>query len=165
MTDRIGVTESSEERSAGGPSTDAALLQRFLADRRAPCPGCGFELHRLLGNTCPECGTVLELRLDRPRPRIGLLVLALAPGIFSATCAVILGIPLVNALLFLPRSTIPAGVVFAEAVGISSGIVAAWLFRHRWWFVDLPRSRQWWIIVAVASVHFLCLGTLILLGQ
>lgn len=42
-------------------------LELFLADRDAPCPGCGYNLRALKGSTCPECkrATSLEIAADR----------------------------------------------------------------------------------------------------
>lgn len=46
-------------------------LARYLAERDARCPGCGYNLRGLKEGTCPECGFGLNLgavrELDRRR--------------------------------------------------------------------------------------------------
>lgn len=40
----------------------AARLERYLADRSdVACPGCGYDLRGVRGETCPECGRALRL--------------------------------------------------------------------------------------------------------
>ena len=45
------------------------LLEQFLAERDAVCPGCGYNLRQLKSDRCPECGDalILSLRLVEPR--------------------------------------------------------------------------------------------------
>lgn len=57
------------------------LLERYLADRDAACPSCGYNLRGAVTDTCPECGRKLELALRDPSPlwrRRGLLLLVFA---------------------------------------------------------------------------------------
>ncbi|MEA5613132.1 hypothetical protein [Nodularia spumigena] len=45
-------------------------LAGYLKGRDAPCPGCGYNLRDLLGETCPECGealTVVKIIYNAPR--------------------------------------------------------------------------------------------------
>lgn len=47
---------------------DPALAQR-LKTTQAHCPACGYSLHALTRDTCPECGVRILLEdLDRDRP-------------------------------------------------------------------------------------------------
>jgi hypothetical protein len=39
------------------------LLRTFLAEADVPCPGCGYNLRGLTGQTCPECSQALALRV------------------------------------------------------------------------------------------------------
>jgi len=54
------------------------LLEQFLSERDAVCPGCSYNLRGLKSDRCPECGDglVLSLQLVEPRqfPLIGGLV-------------------------------------------------------------------------------------------
>jgi len=44
------------------------LLQRYLAERDAACPTCGYNLRAGGGARCPECGGNLALELRNPNP-------------------------------------------------------------------------------------------------
>jgi hypothetical protein len=41
--------------------SDDRGLRHYLAQYDAPCPGCGYNLRGLTGDTCPECGDALRL--------------------------------------------------------------------------------------------------------
>lgn len=41
--------------------SDQAFLKSFLEARDTPCPACGYNLRRLKGDRCPECGRQLVL--------------------------------------------------------------------------------------------------------
>lgn len=44
-----------------------AALRAYLAEHDASCPDCAYQLHGLLGDTCPECNRALFLlELDKP---------------------------------------------------------------------------------------------------
>jgi hypothetical protein len=49
----------------------AEHLAQFLADRDAPCPGCGYNLRGLTSDRCPECNQFLVLRVGLAEPRMG----------------------------------------------------------------------------------------------
>ena len=53
------------------------LLTSFLADRDTECPGCGYNLRTLVGETCPECGERLQLTVGLAEPKIKLLIFGL----------------------------------------------------------------------------------------
>lgn len=36
-------------------------LQKYLADRDALCPGCGYNLRGLAGDRCPECARRISI--------------------------------------------------------------------------------------------------------
>ncbi len=61
------------------------LLHQFLAAHDEPCPACSYNLRGLTGQTCPECGEPLTLRVGLVEPRLahfiaGLLGLAIGFG-------------------------------------------------------------------------------------
>jgi len=61
------------------PTDEAVRL--YLAERDAPCPGCGYNLRGIEHAACPECGRGIELTLSRPgRSRGYLLFVLLALG-------------------------------------------------------------------------------------
>ena len=50
--------------------TDPAVIV-FLADRDAPCPGCGYNLRGLTAPVCPECTRPVSLQLaSDPIPKL-----------------------------------------------------------------------------------------------
>jgi len=48
-----------------------AHLAAFLAERDAPCPGCGYNLRGLTTGRCPECDRELTLEIRLVEPRLG----------------------------------------------------------------------------------------------
>lgn len=52
------------EPRASTPS-EASLIHTFLATRDEPCPACNYNLRGIAADTCPECGSRLEMTLRR----------------------------------------------------------------------------------------------------
>ena len=80
------VDGPSEESVAVDGDTGADVLRTYLSERDAPCPGCGYNLRGLVGETCPECGIALDLDLKRDGvlpARRGLLLLLLLWLLFA----------------------------------------------------------------------------------
>ena len=93
------------------------LLRMHLAERDAPCPGCGYNLRGLAGSVCPECAQDLRLSVALSEPRLGPYVAAL------------IGISMAAA----PPTFVLASVVFiilVEGRGPPTGD-EAWMFV--WW--------------------------------
>ena len=65
---------SAPPESTPPPDDDADLI-RWLANRDAACPMCGYNLHALTLARCPECGEHLQISLSPVDPRM-------APWIF-----------------------------------------------------------------------------------
>lgn len=59
------------------PPAEREMLCAFLANRDAPCPACGYNLRDLQGQTCPECGLALALRVNLQEPALGSFVAGL----------------------------------------------------------------------------------------
>ena len=64
------------------------VLEQHLAINSDPCPMCHYNLHKLKGSSCPECGHELVLRVAVTNPRMaafytGLLGLAAGAGFAS----------------------------------------------------------------------------------
>ena len=56
---------------------------------------CGYNLHRLRGSKCPECGQALELRVALVNPRLGLFytgLVGLAAGVGFASLVFLWGL-------------------------------------------------------------------------
>ncbi len=56
------------------PRSDDQLLGEFLAARHEACPLCGYSLHGLRSDRCPECGSQLRLRVGLTEPRMAAYV-------------------------------------------------------------------------------------------
>ena len=73
------------------------LTLRFLAQNEAPCPACGYNVHKATLPRCPECGRALTLHLATPdakppAPWILLMITtSLAAGMGAFILAVTLG--------------------------------------------------------------------------
>ena len=118
------------------------LLLRFIVERDARCPVCGYSLTGLRDDVCPECGSQMELVLGATDPRLGVwlvgLVLAAFPTGFS-------GIVLVWGLTMgAPREDlIPVGVCV-----VFGGSILTLLIRGRRRFRRLRRRRRIGLVLA-----------------
>ncbi len=144
--------EDIDAPSAQSPSDETELLLRFLRERNHPCPKCGYDLRNLTRPVCPECGEELALSVGRRNTNYELLILTLAPGIFSGIAAGLLLIPLTYFGLILSRGAhLP--VLFADFFGLFSGFSMLMLFRRRRAFMKLPRRRQLHCVAAAWLIH------------
>jgi hypothetical protein len=60
------------------PMSESELLREYLANRDAPCPGCGYNLRGLAGGVCPECNLRSALSVISREPPWRTWILALA---------------------------------------------------------------------------------------
>ncbi len=81
-----------------------------------------------------------------------MLILTLAPGIFSGIMAGLLLIPLTYFGLILSRGA-PLPMLFADSFGLLSGFSMLMLFRRRRAFMKLPRRRQLHCVAAAWLIH------------
>jgi hypothetical protein len=85
---RVETTTTSDPLVTTNGQAGRSALREYLADRDAACPGCGYNLRAVTGETCPECGKPLALSLDTPDPlarRRGLLCLLLLWLLFAGS--------------------------------------------------------------------------------
>src|SRR5262245_2704462 len=54
-----------------------SLLRQFVEGRDSPCPTCGYNLRNTTSQRCPECGTRLNLVLERTRQPSGKWIIPL----------------------------------------------------------------------------------------
>jgi predicted RNA-binding Zn-ribbon protein involved in translation (DUF1610 family) len=97
------------------------LLRRFLAQRDVDCSACGYSLHGLTGEACPECGATIELKLLPRRMSAGHVVLV-------SLCAIAVGfsLPVFFNLVALLLSGTPALPLFARIAPLLI-VAALWL--------------------------------------
>ena len=133
---------------------DQQWLLGFVADRHVPCPRCAYDLRNLTTPQCPECGERLALRVGMATPRFGLLVLAMAPGVFSGVCATLLAFPLFR---FRNAGTNgpPTAMYVAEAFGLLSVAAACGLYVLRQRFLGKTKRTQILVAVTVWLLHVL----------
>ncbi len=136
------------------------MLQTFLADRDAPCPGCGYNLRGLPGDRCPECNQHLSLRVGLTEPRMGWYLTAL---IGAAAGLGLSGLLLIYMLIQLStRNGVPPLDYFAvhNCVGtVLHGSLLWWLARRG------PRLRRWTLparILLAAAMWVLTLFNIVL---
>ncbi|MEM6334836.1 MAG: hypothetical protein AAF823_16005 [Planctomycetota bacterium] len=126
---------------------DRERLFDHLAQHEAACPVCGYRLHQLQSDRCPECGTHLRLTVgsDEPRLNAWLLIVvsgtaALTSGLYwaffialDARQAIAYGDPLGYGLIdFLITASL-----------IAAGIPAVIALPLRRAFADLSLATQW----------------------
>ncbi len=74
-------------------SASPTLLEQHLAACDDACPMCGYNLHNLRGDKCPECGQQLKLQIALTQPRMAAFItglVGLAAGAGFAGFALIL---------------------------------------------------------------------------
>ncbi|MEO1236692.1 MAG: hypothetical protein AAFX76_07890 [Planctomycetota bacterium] len=85
------MSESAEENTSTAPA-GAPTLSDYLAFHEVPCPACGYNLHALRGDTCPECGVSLTLRVGLLKPKLlGLMMSLTACSLAAGIGAFFLG--------------------------------------------------------------------------
>lgn len=147
-------------------SGDRSELIRFLENRDAPCPGCGYNLRGLTGTTCPECNQAIELRIALSEPRIGAYLGAVCGLLVGGgMAAVMLGIFVVVSMFegWPPRRYWFAMFgITGIAIGTLLGLGAMLLMgRGRKWFRRRgPTGRSWviagsWGLTAAFVTWFL----------
>jgi hypothetical protein len=129
------------------------------------CPICGYNLNALTRPICPECGQELALTVGVTRPRIGWLLVALAPGFFSGIAACFVLIPIMARLLVGDGKMSPALNVL-DLFGFSSGLFAIVLAtrptRHR--FLAQSRLRQRWHAIIIWLIHMTVFVLFVVIG-
>jgi hypothetical protein len=127
----------------------------YLQSRCAPCPRCNYELHDLKHPTCPECGEPLILKIGSPKVHFGWLLLAAAPGCFSAVAVVLMLVPVLLTIRGGFLAGVPYPILGAWVFGVIStaSIFVLYRERHR----VLRRSTRGQILFALLAwaVHIL----------
>ena len=131
---------------------EVALLLQFVHNRDVHCPRCDYNLRNLTQPYCPECREELRLAVGSTRPRIGLLIAALAPGIFSGICAFFMGGMLVIMTLS-PRGRVIWQPVVLDAFGWLSAIIAIALFVRRYKFLKQSVEVQATLTAVIWFIH------------
>ena len=133
----------SPENLTSADQDGQVLLNAFLQTHQVPCPVCGYGLHKLKSDRCPECGATLKLMLGRAStPMAAWLVMAVP--MFVAT----------GETLYMIFFTLQAfwtnelGTVLiwewgllAMLIPLTLGGITALIIRP--WFVQWPQSTQW----------------------
>lgn len=146
------------------PNDADDLLLRFVSDRDAACPACGYSLRGLTTARCPECAGKLFLSVGSENLALGpwfvvVLSLAMALGFDG-----VVGFVLSGALFFRPPP-VPAAVqqvtaligAFVALAG-ACGVGLWWVFARKksvWNRFPLPRQRRIAAIVFVVvfAIH------------
>lgn len=110
-------------------ATHRTRLQTLLSERHLACPGCGYDLHQLTGDRCPECGLSLDADFvlrHQPRP-------ALAEHLASGSVVfMVLFANAVVASIWLAAMARPGGWNISAVVGnvLWAGIIATGLLAN-----------------------------------
>lgn len=144
--------------------SDQDLLVRYLARKKARCPGCRSNLTAVASAECPVCGVPLELFVRTQEPYLrAWATLTVALGLSGGVGLIlILGIiawgmpfdadePLGTAAMVFHVASVPLG-------------IAVSLWRRR--FVKQPPGRQWLVAIvatAAAAAAFVTLFALLLM--
>lgn len=154
--------ESSMGDHASLEKRDVMLLD-FLREHDAPCPLCGYNLRALTRPMCPECKQQLTLTVGMQQPRLGWLLVAIVPGVFSGFAAILLAIPIIMSTL--ESGVLPPWFLLAtDAFGFTSGFFAIGIALRRYRFLAMPMVTQRGWAIVIWTIHILWLLYLVLLG-
>ncbi|MGH7133503.1 MAG: hypothetical protein ACREJO_16355 [Phycisphaerales bacterium] len=142
-------------------------LVRWLAERSAECPVCGYNVRGLRTPQCPECAAPLELTLRSPNQGIGPWALAMVSLSAAAGFDLVLTacFAVVCVLHGLPPMYIMLRMLVLAVLGVACAVAMVVLISRRKRWMRLPVSLQWrwgWVILAaVATPHLLYGGYLL----
>lgn len=139
-----------------------AMLLAFLKDHDAACPTCDYNLRGLTRPVCPECAEPLALGVRATRSNLPLLILALAPGIFSGIAAFLLFAGIIwGTILNGPPPVIWPYLI--DLFGFASAAFAIFLYRRRRRFYVLPFRNRVTAIALIWLVHVLAFVIVVVL--
>ncbi len=129
------------------------LLEQYLAVSSDECPLCGYNLHRLRGSTCPECGWELELRIAVREPRraafyAGLVGLAAGAGFALLLTGFALVVPLIRNDVFGPELW-EIGLLCAKGIVLLT-LCLLWIRSARW--IQRRSTSERWLLAIGAWV-------------
>jgi hypothetical protein len=130
------------ESDPSSPAED--LLHRFLADRDAPCPVCGYNLRASMSCRCPECGSRVDLCLGSFDLGLGPWVATIAAATtligFVAFFFAVMLIDLAIAGYWWPEN--PSLITFL-VIGLCSVCFLGCVIVKRRRFFAMRQTRQW----------------------
>ncbi len=98
---------------------------------------------------------MIRLQVGAARPLLGWLIVAMAPGVFSAIAGGILAVPMTLSLLFGSGSGIPPEAWFCESVALVSVAFLAVIWRGRWRFLALRQELRGGLAAGLWIAHAL----------
>ena len=140
---------------------DAALLRTYLATHDLPCPVCGYELHLIESNRCPECGANLDLRVGSSDLRLmwwitSLVSFTIPLGFFGVMTTIATGILISRGFA---SGQDWSALISAAAASVVFAVIVALLIRNRRRFWSLSPRRQRLIGLASLVLAGFALGT------
>lgn len=139
----------------------ATLLEQHLAAHEDPCPMCGYNLHNLRGDKCPECGQELTLHIALAEPRLAAFytgLVGLAAGLGFCSLVLVWGL-LVSLFRGGPRMW-QLALLGGETV-VLAALLAAWL-HHSGRIRRLRQRARWTLALLTWVVAF---GAMLLFGM
>lgn len=130
----------------------------------APCPACGYNLRGLTHPVCPECEHDLVLTIGLARPRLGWLLVALVPGMFSGVAGLLLS-GLIFFVAIIEGDLAPPGIVLLALFGVGSGASALAMAYSRHKLMVRPVAAQQKLAAITWSVHVLAFLVLLIAGS
>ena len=132
-------------------------LIAYLATHDAPCPGCKYNLRGLRGDSCPECGFGLTLRLYSGNESLGGLYWFVG-GVWSFLGVAIYNVALLITIITFYGYFMPWFWWLLPASGFGLGTIAAVVVtkkRFRKW-VQQSRGARKAIAAVVLWMFVLC---------
>lgn len=150
---------------------EGSILDAFLQTEHAPCPICDYDLHKVSGAMCPECGSPIQLGVVSPHAKpgpwlFGVISFALALG-FDGVVLLLMFVPMfaqgVPAFSAAPQFWLIYLMMWCLGGASAAGLVFV-LRRKRRWQTSPPESqwrRAWAVFLGVGFGHALTAGTVV----
>lgn len=132
--------------------TNQEILRALLAKYSEQCPSCKYDLHKLTGRHCPECGQELVPRIELESPNLasfvtGLVGLSGGLGFSGLLLTYYLWKLYENGFVTWNMSEVQFSVVLAIEFLISCVIFFIWIIFSG--FIRRMRARKRWIMAVV----------------
>ncbi|KAA0217281.1 MAG: hypothetical protein DYG94_01395 [Leptolyngbya sp. PLA3] len=170
MEARFVTLESAGDQAR---ASDGSVLARYLDGEHAPCPVCEYDLFKVNGSECPECGSPIQLGVVSPHAcpgpwLLGVIAFALALG-FDGVVLLLMFVPMlaqgVPAFSAAPQFWALYLMMWCLGGASATGLTLVLRRKRQWQSHPVKKQRRlgWMVFLGVGFGHALCAGSVVAL--